>query len=150
MPVASHTGWRPGLIGGHLITCHNLDRRCNALLGSCLQAREKVEQFAPVAAGKRVLGHLLAAGRQRRGNPCRTTQLSRDEQSGTVSPGCRPLWNRKIGTVMHWSLPQLSGGRRRLTKVGRPTCIGSVFGRSVRILTMMQSYASAWAFSPRA
>src|SRR3984893_12608892 len=34
-------------------------------------------------------------------------------------------------------------GDRRLTKIYRPTCIGSVFGRSVRILTMMQSYASA-------
>src|SRR5260370_23428272 len=30
---------------------------------------------------------------------------------------------------MHWSLPRLSGGRRRLTRVCRPTCIGSVFGR---------------------
>jgi hypothetical protein len=53
----------------------NLDRRCNAFLGSCLQPRKKVEQFAPVPADERVLGHLLAAGCQRRCNPCRTTQL---------------------------------------------------------------------------
>jgi hypothetical protein len=35
---------------------HNLDRRCNALLGSGLQPRKKVEQFAPVTADERVLG----------------------------------------------------------------------------------------------
>src|SRR4029077_12856848 len=44
---------------------------------------------------------------------------------------------------MHWLLFQLSGRRRRLTKVSRPACIGSVCGRAVWILTMMQSYASA-------
>src|SRR4029077_18346432 len=44
---------------------------------------------------------------------------------------------------MHWLLFQLSGRRRRLTKVSRPACIGSVCGRAVWILTMMLSYASA-------
>src|SRR5260221_4882644 len=29
---------------------------------------------------------------------------------------------------MHWSLPRFSGGRRRLTRVLPPHCIGSVFG----------------------
>src|ERR1700720_3775367 len=65
----------PETIEAHFVDRHNLDRRCNALFGSCLQARKKVEQFAPVAADERVLGHLLAAGGQRRGNPGRTTQL---------------------------------------------------------------------------
>jgi hypothetical protein len=54
---------------------HNPDRRCNALLGSGSQPCKKVEQFAPVTADERVLGHLAAAGRQRCRNPCRTTQL---------------------------------------------------------------------------
>jgi len=73
--VGLEQAMNPETIESDFVDCPNLDRRCNALLGSCLQAREKVEQLAPVAAGERVLGHLLAAGRQRRGNPCRTTQL---------------------------------------------------------------------------
>src|ERR1700730_4736943 len=76
----------PETIEAHFVDRHNLDRRCNALLGSCLQARKKVEQFAPVAASERVLGHLAAAGRQRRCNPCRTTQRRTKWHS---LPGCR-------------------------------------------------------------
>src|SRR6267154_2295388 len=73
--VGVEQAMNPETIETDFVDRHNLDRRCNALLGSCLQACEKVEQFAPLAAGERVLGHLLAAGRQRRGNPGRTTQL---------------------------------------------------------------------------
>jgi len=65
----------PETIETDFVDRHNLDRRGNALLGSCLQPRKKFEQFASVAAHERVLGHLLAAGRQRSCNPCRTTQL---------------------------------------------------------------------------
>src|SRR5256885_15105342 len=43
---------------------YNLDRRCDAVLGSALQPRKKVEQFARVTADERVLGHLPAAERQ--------------------------------------------------------------------------------------
>jgi hypothetical protein len=43
---------------------YNLDRRCDALLGSALQPRKKVEQFARVTADERVLGYLPAAERQ--------------------------------------------------------------------------------------
>ena len=43
---------------------YNLDRRCDALLGSALQPRKKVEQFVRVTADERVLGHLPAAERQ--------------------------------------------------------------------------------------
>jgi hypothetical protein len=46
-----------------------LTLQCVARLGS---SRKKVEQFAPVTADERVLGHLLAAGRQRCCNPGRT------------------------------------------------------------------------------
>src|SRR5690349_21218294 len=43
---------------------YNLDQRSDALLGSALQPRKKVEQFARVTADERVLGHLPAAERQ--------------------------------------------------------------------------------------
>src|SRR5262245_65793487 len=43
---------------------YNLNRRGHALLGSALQLRQKVEQFARVAADERVLRQLPAAGRQ--------------------------------------------------------------------------------------
>jgi hypothetical protein len=65
----------PETIEPDFVDRHNPDRRSNALLGSGSQPCKKVEQFAPVTADERVLGHLAAAGRQRRRNPCRTTQL---------------------------------------------------------------------------
>jgi hypothetical protein len=65
----------PETIEPDFLDSYNLDRRCDALLGSALQPRKKVEQFARVTAGERVLGHLAAAGHQRCCNPCRTTQL---------------------------------------------------------------------------
>src|SRR5260370_7793948 len=47
----------------HHVNSHQLFRwrrqLCNALFGPCLQARKKVEQFSPLAAYSRVLGHLL-------------------------------------------------------------------------------------------
>ena len=43
---------------------HNLDRRCHPLLGSALQLRKKVEQFARVTTDERVFRHLPAAERQ--------------------------------------------------------------------------------------
>ena len=65
-----HRGWWSGAISRANQTFErSADRRCNALLGSGLQPRKKVEQFAPVTADERVLGHLLAAGRQRCCNP---------------------------------------------------------------------------------
>jgi hypothetical protein len=54
----------PETIKPDFLDRHNLDRRCHALLGSALQPRKKVEQFAPVAADERVLRHLRAAERQ--------------------------------------------------------------------------------------
>src|SRR6202040_4199134 len=62
----------PETIKPDFLDRYNLDRRCDALLGSALQPRKKVEQFARVTAGERVLGHLAAAGHQRCCNPCRT------------------------------------------------------------------------------
>jgi hypothetical protein len=73
--VGFEQAMNPKTIESNFMDRHNLDRRCNALLGSGLQPRKKVEQFAPVTADERVLRHLPAAGRQRRCNPCRTTQL---------------------------------------------------------------------------
>src|ERR1700737_1751690 len=65
----------PETIKPDFLDRYNLDRRYDALLGSALQPGKKVEQFARVTAGQRVLGHLAAAGPQRCCNPCRTTQL---------------------------------------------------------------------------
>src|ERR1700736_2433808 len=65
----------PETIKPDFLDRYNLDRRYDALLGSALQPGKKVEQFARVTAGQRVLGHLAAAGHQRCCNPCRTTQL---------------------------------------------------------------------------
>src|SRR6202011_5346883 len=48
----------PKTIESNFVDGNNLDRRCNALLGSGLQPRKKVEQFAPVTADERVLRHL--------------------------------------------------------------------------------------------
>ena len=73
--VGLEQAMNPETIEPDFVDRHHFDRRCNALLGSCFQARKKVEQFAPVPAGERVFGHFLAAGGQRRGNPGRTTQL---------------------------------------------------------------------------
>jgi hypothetical protein len=73
--VGLEQAMNPKTIESNFLDRHNLNRRCNALLGSRLEPRKKVEQFAPVTAGERVLRHLPAAGRQRRCNPCRATQL---------------------------------------------------------------------------
>jgi hypothetical protein len=54
----------PETIKPDFLDRHNLDRRCHALLGSALQPRKKVEQFARVTADERVLRHLRAAERQ--------------------------------------------------------------------------------------
>jgi hypothetical protein len=54
----------PETIEPDFLDRYNLDRRCDALLGSALQPRNKVEQFARVTPDKRVLGHLSAAERQ--------------------------------------------------------------------------------------
>src|SRR5438270_14042572 len=54
----------PETIEPDFLDRHNLDRRRHALLGSALQPRKKVEQFARVAADERVLRHLPAAERQ--------------------------------------------------------------------------------------
>src|ERR1700722_7380166 len=61
--VGLEQAMNPETIEPDFVDRHNLDWRCNALLGSGLQMRKKVEQFAPVTADERVLGHLLAAGR---------------------------------------------------------------------------------------
>ena len=73
--VGLEQAMNPKTIESDFVDCHNLDRRCNALLGSALQPRKKVEQFARVTAGERVLRHLAAAGHQRCCDPSRTTQL---------------------------------------------------------------------------
>src|SRR5215831_21110965 len=73
--VGVEQSMHPETIEPDFVDRHYLDRRCNALLGSGFQPREKVEQVPPVAADERVLGHFVAAGCQRRRNPCRTTQL---------------------------------------------------------------------------
>src|SRR6202040_3276127 len=49
--VGLEQAMNPETIEADFVDHDNLDRRCNALLGSCSQARKKVEQFAPVAAG---------------------------------------------------------------------------------------------------
>ncbi len=54
----------PETIEPDFLDRYNLDRRCDALLGSALQPRKKVEQFARITADERVLGHLSAAERQ--------------------------------------------------------------------------------------
>ena len=54
----------PETIEPDFLDRYNLDRRCDALLGSALQPRKKVEQFARVTPDERVLGHLSAAERQ--------------------------------------------------------------------------------------
>src|SRR5438270_10761198 len=54
----------PETIEPDFLDRYNLDRRCDALLGSALQPRKKVEQFVRVTADERVLGHLPAAERQ--------------------------------------------------------------------------------------
>ena len=54
----------PETIEPDFLDRYNLDRRCDALLGSALQPRKKVEQFARVTADERVVGRLPAAERQ--------------------------------------------------------------------------------------
>jgi hypothetical protein len=54
----------PETIEPDFLDRYNLDRRCDALLGSALQPRNKVEQFARVTPDERVLGYLSAAVRQ--------------------------------------------------------------------------------------
>jgi hypothetical protein len=48
----------PETIEPDFLDRYDLDRRCDALLGSALQPRNKVEQFARVTPDERVLGHL--------------------------------------------------------------------------------------------
>jgi hypothetical protein len=62
--VGLEQAMNPETIEPDLLDRYNLDRRCGASLGSALQPRKKVEQFAPVTAGERVLRHLPAAKRQ--------------------------------------------------------------------------------------
>src|SRR5215813_15400824 len=54
--VGLEQAMNPETIEPDFVDRHNLDRRGNALLGSGLQARKKVEQFASVTADERVLG----------------------------------------------------------------------------------------------
>jgi hypothetical protein len=62
--VGLEQAMNPETIEPDFLDRYNLDRRCDALLGSALQPRNKVEQFARVTPDKRVLGHLSAAERQ--------------------------------------------------------------------------------------
>jgi hypothetical protein len=52
----------PKTIESNFVDRHNLDRRCNALLGSGLQPRKKVEQFAPSPPASVWFGIFLLPG----------------------------------------------------------------------------------------
>ena len=62
--VGLEQAMNPETIKPDFLDRYNLDRRCDALLGSALQPRKKVEQFARVTTDKRVPRHLPAAERQ--------------------------------------------------------------------------------------
>jgi hypothetical protein len=62
--VGLEQAMNPETIEPDFLDRNDLDRRGHALLGSALQPRKEVEQFARVAADERVLRHLPAAERQ--------------------------------------------------------------------------------------
>ena len=87
--VGLEQAMNPETIESNFVDRHNLDRRCNALLGSGLQPRKKVEQFAPVTADERVLRHLPAAGQPAPLQPMSNDSALTRRTKWHSLPGCR-------------------------------------------------------------
>jgi len=86
--VGLEQAMNPETIEPDFVDRHNLDRRCNALLGSGLQPRKKVEQFAPVIADERVLDIFLLPGASDVATMSNDSALTRRTKWHSL-PGCR-------------------------------------------------------------
>ena len=115
-------------IEGEFVDRLHFDRRCNALLGSCFQARKEVRAVRTVPAGERVFGHFLAAGGQRRGNPGSNNSALTRRTKWRSQPDCRSP-DSEDSFCDPFVLHHTPCWRRRLTEFVSPICIGSVFLR---------------------